>query len=105
MVSLFVIFALVLKLTNYHINFHLVILPLHWSLFFLMSEALRLTRLAVRNIMCHSLMIIVNLVGSICCVINLMSSKFSWNFSPLLNEGSIRRLSPCSLIAVGKMSI
>jgi hypothetical protein len=30
--------------------------------------------LTVRNIMCHSLMIIVNSLGSICCVINLMSS-------------------------------
>jgi hypothetical protein len=66
--------VLVLKLTNYHISFHLVVLLLPWSLFFLMSGALRLTRLTVRNIMCHSLMIIVNSLGSICCVINLMSS-------------------------------
>jgi hypothetical protein len=32
--SLCVMLALVLKLTNYHINFHLVVLLLPWSLFF-----------------------------------------------------------------------
>jgi hypothetical protein len=53
----------------------------------------------------RGLSLIVNSYGYICCVIKLMSSTLSWNFNLLLNAGLIRRLSLCSLIGEGNMSV
>jgi hypothetical protein len=75
------------------------------ELIFLMFGGLRLIRLAIRNTMCLSSMIIVNSHDFISYDTNLLCSIFSLSFNFLLSVGSIKRLFPFNLTRVANTSI